>query len=341
MKTILVTGGTGYLGSWVTKFLLEKSYIVRLTVRNKNKTQSYDHLIKIADQSSGTLEIWEADLVKDGSFNEAAQGADAIIHVASPFTLRFKDAQKDLIEPALNGTKNVLLAANQSNTVKKVVLTSSVAAVHGDTIDMQEQGLTEFTEAHFNTSSSLTHQPYSYSKVLAEKAAWEMTNAQNNWELVVINPSFILGPSLSKNSDSESLQFMKDMIDGKFYLGAPDIMFGFVDVRDVAQAHILALETNASGRHILAERTESMYNLSQIIKNIFGNKYKLPIMKSPKFMMYLVGWMYNISINFIKRNVGYPIQLNTSKSKDVLGLKYTPIETTLKDMIEQMEKNKI
>jgi nucleoside-diphosphate-sugar epimerase len=338
MKTILVTGGTGYLGSWVIKQLLEKEYTVRLTVRNKSKKQNYTHLEEIANSTNGTLEIWEADLVKKGSFDEAAKGADAIIHMASPFTLRFKNAQEELINPALNGTKNILNAANQSGTVKKVVLTSSVASVHGDNIDMKEQGLSEFTEAHFNTSSSLTHQPYSYSKVIAEKVAWEIAKTQNNWELVVINPSFIMGPSLTKDSNSESLHFMKEMIGGKYYLGAPDVMFGFVDVRDVAKAHILALETNASGRHILAERTESVYNFSQIMKKIFGNKYKLPLMKSPKFMLYLVGWAFGLTNGFIKRNVGYPIKLNASKSREVLGLQYTPLETTIKDMVAQMEK---
>jgi nucleoside-diphosphate-sugar epimerase len=337
MKTVLVTGGTGYLGSWVVKQLLEKGYTVRLTVRSKNKVQNYSHLEEISRSTAGKLEIWEADLVKEGSFDEAAKGADAIIHMASPFTLRYKDAQKELIEPALNGTKNILNAANLSESVKKVILTSSVAAVHGDNIDMQEQGLSEFTEAHFNTSSSVNHQPYSYSKVLAEKAAWDIEKNQTNWKLVVINPSFIMGPSLTKDSNSESLHFMKEMIGGKYYMGAPDVMFGFVDVRDVATAHLLALETNANGRHILAERTESVFNFSKIIKKVFGNKYKLPLMVSPKFMLYLVGWAFGLKNGFIKRNVGYPIKLNATKSRELLGLKYTPIETTIKDMVTQME----
>jgi nucleoside-diphosphate-sugar epimerase len=338
MKTILVTGGTGYLGSWVVKQLLEKGYTVRLTVRSKRKVQNFAHLVEISRSTAGKIEIWEADLVIEGSFNEAAVGADAIIHMASPFTLRYKDAQKELIDPAVKGTRNILNAANQSNTVKKVVLTSSVAAVHGDNIDMQEQGLSEFTEAHFNTSSSVKHQPYSYSKVLAEKAAWEMANKQSNWELVVINPSFIMGPSLTKDSNSESLHFMKELIGGKYYMGAPDVMFGFVDVRDVATAHLLALETIASGRHILAERTESVYNYSKLIKNVFGNKYKLPLMVAPKFVLYLVGWAFGLKNGFIKRNVGYPIKLNATKSREMLGLQYTPLETTIRDMVEQMEK---
>ncbi|WP_439879791.1 NAD-dependent epimerase/dehydratase family protein [Pontibacter sp. MBLB2868] len=341
-KTILVTGGTGYIGSWVVKMLLEKGYTVRMTVRNKNKKEKYAYLSDIADKSDGKLEIWEADLLTEGSFNKAAKGADAIIHMASPFTLRFKDAQKDLIDPAVNGTRNVLEAANQSGTVKKVVLTSSVAAVHGDNVDMKEQGLDEFTEEHFNTSSSLEHQPYSYSKVKAEKEAWKIHDAQNDWQLVVINPSFVLGPALAKSSDSESLSFMKDMLTGKYHMGAPELMFGFVDVRDVAQAHLLALENdNASGRHILSERTAGVFDAAQIIKSKFGSKYKLPVMKSPKMMLYLVGWMFGLTTKFIKRNVGHPIKLNTTKSKQELGLKYTPLDKTIEDMVLQMQQDNI
>ena len=338
-KTALVTGGAGYIGSWVVKELLEKNYTVRITVRDKNNTAKYKHLLDLAEKSQGSLEIWEADLLKEGSFDEAAKGCGSIIHVASPFTLRFKDPQKELIDPALNGTRNVLGAATRSGTVKKVVLTSSVAAVHGDAVDMKEKGLTEFTEDYFNHSSSASHQPYSYSKVLAEKEAWKIHDTQDQWQLVVINPSFVMGPSLTGASNSESLNFMKDMLTGKFSMGAPDLWFGFVDVRDVAHAHILALESpTAEGRHILAERTMSFMGLANILRDLFGEKYKLPTSKSPKFLMYLVGPMFGLKAKFVKRNVGYPIKLNASKSRDILKLKYTSIEKSIADMVEQMHE---
>ncbi len=337
-KTIMVTGGTGYIGSWVTKQLLDKGYTVRLTLRDKKIKKKYQHLEEFASDSKGNLEIWEADLLKEGSYDKAAEGADAIIHMASPFTLRFKDAQKDLVDPAVKGTRNVLSAANNSGTVKKVVLTSSVAAVHGDNIDMKEKGLSEFTEEHFNTTSSVSHQPYSYSKVAAEQEAWKMHDTQSDWKLVVVNPSFVLGPSLTANSDSESLAFINDMLSGKYHTGAPDLTFGYVDVRDVATAHLLALEKeDAEGRHILAERTASVMDVAEILKKQFGKKYKLPMMKAPKWLLVLIAPMFGLERGFIRRNVGYPIRLNTTKSKQALGLKYTPLEQTLKEMVEQME----
>ncbi len=342
MAIILVTGGTGYIGSWVVKELLEKGYTVRMTVRDKTRKEKYTHFDTIAQSASGKLEIWEADLMKEGSFDKAAKGSDAIIHVASPFTLRFKDAQKELLDPALLGTRNVLKAATQSGTVTKVVLTSSVAAVFGDNIDMQEKGLEEFNEEQFNTSSSPTHQPYSYSKVIAEQEAWKLFREQDQWKLVVINPSFVLGPSLTELTDSESLNLMKDILKGKFYLGAPELYFGFVDVRDVAHAHILALEKeSAEGRYILAERTMSLLDLTDMMKDMYGKKYKLPLMKAPRILLMIFGGLFGVTSKFVKRNEGYIIRLNTARSRKKLGLQYRNLEDTIKEMVAQMHEHKI
>ena len=118
-QTILVTGGTGYIGSWVIKGLLENGHTIRLSVRDKRSTAKYQFLADMAEKSDGNLEIWEADLLKPGSFDQAAQGCDSIAHMASPFRLKIKDPQKDLVDPALNGTINVLEAANNSGTVRK------------------------------------------------------------------------------------------------------------------------------------------------------------------------------------------------------------------------------
>jgi len=333
----MITGASGYIGSWAVKDFLEKGYTVRACIRDKNNPDKVQHLLDLANETPGTLELWEADLLKEGSFDAAANGSAAIIHMASPFTLRFKDAQKDLINPALQGTKNVLNAANRSGTVKKVILTSSIVAVFGDNLEMKEKGLSEFTEDQFNTSSTLTHQPYAYSKVLAEKEAWKMAETQDQWKLVVMNPGFVMGPVLSQASDSESLQFMKDMLGGKYRTGGADLYFGFVDVRDAAKAHRLALENDqAQGRYILCSETKGFMDVAEIIRKKYGKQFKLPGMKTPTFLLYFMGWMFGLSLKYVYRNIGRPIKLNNSKSIQNLGITYIPFDKTIEDMVEKM-----
>ncbi len=338
-QTILVTGGAGYIGSWVVQKLLDKGHHVKVSVRDKSKTAKYNHLFKAEKDSTGKLELVEANLTTVGSFDELVKGCDAIIHLASPFILSFDDPKKDLIDPALIGTQNVLNAASKSNIVKRIVLTSSVAAVHGDNIDMQNQNLTVFDESNWNESSSLDHQPYSYSKTLAEKEAWRIYESQDQWELVVINPSFVMGPALTEKSNSGSITFIHDILSGKYKSGAPDLEFGFVDVRDVAEAHILALEkTEAEGRHILANSVKSVMDITKIIGEHFPKKYKLPKMKAPKFLIWLLAPAFGITRTFVSKNIGYHIALNNEKSKTKLGLNYTPIEKSIVDMINWYEK---
>jgi nucleoside-diphosphate-sugar epimerase len=266
-----------------------------------------------------------------------AKGCETIVHIASPFILNVKDAKRDLVDPAVIGTSNVLEAANKSGSVKKVVLTSSVVAIYGDNIDMKNQDLSVFTEDQFNTSSSLKHQPYAYSKVEAEKKAWEMAGQQSEWELIVLNPSFVMGPSLTSTSQSESLKFMTDLLSGKQKSGTAELNMAFVDVRDVAIAHIYCVENKASGRHILSERVTDMLSFVNIIGKLYGDKYKLPKPYLPKWLLGLIGGLFGLSPKFVKNNVGIPLKLDSTKSKEKLNLKYIPLEQTMKDMVDQME----
>lgn len=334
---VLVTGGSGYIASWVVKQLLEQGYKVNTTVRNKSKIAKVDHLLKLQKEFKGKLELYEADLLQDGAFKEAMKGCELVIHTASPFKVNVKDAQKELVDPALKGTRNILKEVNNTPSVKRVVLTSSVVAIYGDASDIEATKNGVFTEEYWNTTSSLKHQPYSYSKTLAEKEAWKFVKEQDRWDLTVINPSFVMGPSLSDRTDGESTDFMIQLLSGAFKTGAPYLSFGFVDVRDVAKAHILAgTKENASGRHITCATTKTMLEAADILRKEFGDKYKLPSKELPKFLMYLVGPFVGFSWKFVRNNVGIPLKFDNSYSKKDLDLVYRDLSETFKDQVDQL-----
>lgn len=337
-KPVLVTGGNGYIASWLVKYLLEAGHNVRATVRDPSNDKKVGHLKRIAEKSPGSLTLFQADLLKEGSFNGAMKGCELVFHTASPFVIMgIKDAQKELVDPAVEGTRNVLDAANRTDSVKRVVLTSSVVGIYGDAADIKQTKNGVFTEEYWNTTSSVEHQPYNYSKVAAEQAAWEIAKKQNRWDLVVINPGLVLGPSLTQASDSTSLSTMMQFVDGSLKMGAPKLEFGIVDVRDVAQAHINAGYTPAaSGRHIAVSDTLSMLAMGKLLMKHFGKRYNFPRRELPKFMVWLGGPMNGISRKFVSTNVGYPLKFDNSYTRKDLGLEFRPLEQTLVEHFQQM-----
>lgn len=335
---MLVTGGGGYIASWVVRELLAEGLSVRATVRSTADAKKVSHLLELGAAYPGMLQLFESDLLVDGSFEEAMQGCGLVMHTASPFFVSgIKDAQKELVDPALQGTRNVLETVNRVDSVKRVVLTSSVAAIIGDNIDAKNVPDRSMNESHWNTSSSLDHDPYSYSKTLAEKEAWKIVEAQQRWDLVIINPAFVLGPSLSRRADGTSVGFMKSMAGGEFRFGVPDLLMGVVDVRDVARAHILAaIKPGASGRHITCAETLTILEMGQILREAIGDRYPFPRNNLPDFLMYIAGPFVGMSWTKVSRNIGVKYKLDHSYSKQDLGLSYRSVRTTLVDHIEQM-----
>jgi nucleoside-diphosphate-sugar epimerase len=302
-----------------------------------SNVHKYAHLTKLAATSKGSLKFFEADLMKKGSFSEAMKDCELVIHTASPFKISgLKDAQKELVDPALEGTRNVLESANEAESVKRMVLTSSIVAVYGDAVDILKTENGIFTEGYWNTTSSVKHQPYPYSKTLAEKLAWEMAEQQDRWDLLTINPGFIMGPSLSKRTDSTSIEIMQQLASGKFKSGVPTGEMAFVDVRDVAKAHILAGFTPAaSGRHICISERRTFLDMANVIRGKYP-KYPLPKGFVPKWLFWLIAPMAGFTREYVKRNVGIDLRFDNSYIKRDLAIGFIPFEQTIIDHFEQL-----
>jgi dihydroflavonol-4-reductase len=341
-KPVMVTGATGYVAGWLVKKLLEEGMTVHATVRNPDKKESLKYLDAIASKSKGTIRYFKADLLTDGVYDEAMKGCELVFHTASPFTSKIKDPQKDLVDPALKGTRNVLGSVNRTESVKRVVLTSSCAAIIGDAKDCESYPNGIATEEQWNLTSTVDHQAYSYSKTVAEKAAWEMNKAQNRWDMVVINPSLVIGPGINPDSTSESFNLVKQLGDGSMKSGVPSFYIGVVDVRDLAEAHFTAgFKPEARGRHIISAENTDFMTLSSFLQKKFGHAYPFPKKIIPKLLVWLIAPKAGFKRKMIWLNVGYPWLVDNSKSIRELGMKYRPIEVSIVDFFQQMVDHKV
>lgn len=333
---VLVTGGSGYIASWIVRYLLEDGYTVRATVRDPQKPKGLEHLHALAEAHPGKLELYAADLLDEGSYTEAMTGCELVMHTASPFLLgKLRDPQEQLVRPALEGTRNVLRSVEATPSVKRVVLTSSVVAICGDNIDMK--GREAFTEDDWNTTSSLDHQPYPYSKTVAEKEAWSMQAGQDRWDLVTIHPGLVLGPSLTTASRSGTFRTMGSFTDYSLATGAPALEMGVVDVRDVARAHIAAGYTpEAHGRYITNAGTMSMLDIGRALRKEFGYRPSFPLVEAPKPLIKLAAPVAGLTRKFVELNVGYPLRFDNSRTVKELGIDFRPGEVSAVEMFRQM-----
>ncbi|MEM7585604.1 MAG: NAD-dependent epimerase/dehydratase family protein [Acidobacteriota bacterium] len=336
---VMVTGATGYVAGRLVETLLEKGHTVHAAVRDPENRGKLKFLDALAERLPGSIRYFKSDLLEPGSYADAMAGCELVFHTASPFTVDVKDPLKELIEPAKLGTRNVLEQANQTSTVKRVVVTSSCAAIYGDNADLAATPDGVFTEEVWNTSSSLEHQAYSYSKTLAEREAWEIQGRQDRWDLVTVNPSLVMGPGINPHGTSESFSIMKQFGDGTLKAGAPRWGMGVVDVRDLAEAHYRAGFTpEAQGRYIVSGHNSDLGDLAAPLRERFGNAYPFPTRTLPKWLLWLVGPMVNSAMTrrSVSRNVGLPWKADHSKGVRELGLSYRPLAETIGDFFQQM-----
>ncbi|MBF4515647.1 aldehyde reductase [Flavobacterium sp. ANB] len=263
-KTVLVTGGSGYLGTQCILHLLQEGYTVKTTVRSLSKKDTILQSLKSGGiLSFEKLSFFQADLNNDEGWSEAVKDCDYVLHVASPFPAQQPEDENELIIPARDGALRVLKAARNAG-VKRLVFTSSFAAI-GYSIKDQNH---VFTEEDW-TDPEAPIQPYIKSKTIAEKAAWDfIENEGGNLEFTVINPVGIFGPVLN-NNDSASVQVVITGILSGMVKESPDFTLGVVDVRDVADLHIKAMTNpKANGERFLAtsDGVMSFYDVAELIR---------------------------------------------------------------------------
>ncbi len=316
-QKVLVTGGTGFVAIHSILQLLNRGYQVRTTIRSLNSRDKIFEMLKnggITDFSQ--LEFIETDLTSDKNWNEAMIGCQYVLHIASPIFLRLPKNEDEMIRPAVDGTLRVLKAARDSG-VKRVVMTSNFGAVgysHKDKNSLiTEESWTDPNEKGLST--------YNKSKVLAEKAAWDFIEKEGGpLELSVINPMGIFGPSLNEDLSS-GFELLKKLLDGSMK-AIPDIRLGIVDVRDVAELHILAMEKpQAKGERFLALSGGTM-SLMEIVKLL---KEKMPYVTTkaptkslPTFIIRLSS-IFNDQAKAILPLVGINRNASNKKAKTILG----------------------
>ena len=329
MEKVLVTGATGYIGLHCIHQLLNQGYAVNGSVRSPERKDEIFEALKDHNTPTENLSIFTFDLNDDEGWDQGMDGCDYLLHVASPIALENHN-EDFFVKPAVAGVKRAMKFAKKHN-VKKVVLTSSVAAIF-ETIESKSY----YDESDWSDPDSPAISHYAKSKTLAEKTAWEFVeNEKHPFELTVINPALVIGPSLSGDL-GESNKAIVMVATGKMPVAVP-LQFGYVDVRDVATAHILAMQNPASNgeRFALAEKDLWYKDVAKVLKS---NGFD----KAPTFAVPV--WLAKILANFskeLKITLPYLGRLrsvkNTSKAKDILGWNPRPAEESIIEIAQQIQ----
>jgi nucleoside-diphosphate-sugar epimerase len=316
MGTVLVTGGSGFVGCHCILQLLAAGYQVRTTVRNLKRETDVRAMLKTGGAETGDrLSFVAADLEKDAGWPEAVAGCEYVFHVASPLPPNEPKHEDELIEPAREGSLRVLRAARDAG-VKRVVLTSSFAAIgYG-----HEEQETPFDETNWtDPNGDIT--AYAKSKALAERAAWDFIAKEGDTlELSVINPVAVFGPVLGPDY-SASILLVQRLMD-RAMPGSPRLCFGLVDVRDVADLHVRAM-TNpaANGERFLAVAGNFMWmvDIAKILKNRLGQAGKrVPTRELPNWVVRLAAFR-DPAIRLILPELSKYKNATNEKAKRVLG----------------------
>ena len=307
--------------------MLEQGYEVRGTVRSLSRREEIEAALKEAGRDTASFSLFEADLTRREGWDEAVAGCNYVLHVASPFIVGVPKHEDELIVPAVQGTRRVIEAAIKEG-VKKVVLTSSCAA-----ITETHKGQTHFSEDDWTDAANPKPPAYYKSKTLAEQKAWELIDAQSSTKLAVINPAGVIGPTLSDDIGTAN-EFVLQIIDGKVP-GCPKLHIGFVDVRDVASAHILAMQNpQADGQRFIISESEFWFKeFSGVLKE--AGYEKAPTREMPNWLVKFFG-IFDPATRQMSQMVGTEKFTPSDKAKNLLGWQPRKAEESIRDTAAQI-----
>jgi dihydroflavonol-4-reductase len=331
-QTVLVTGGSGFIGGWCIVELLKRGYKVRTTVRNLSKEAAARAAIAAEVDPGDRLTFFPAELTKDDGWDAAVAGCDYVLHVASPLGVDDPKDPNELIVPARDGALRALKAAAKAG-VKRVVMTSSVAATSPP--DRSADGISDETVWTDPTDKAVA--AYSKSKTIAERAAWDFIAEHGGpTTLAVINPAAVLGPVLTKDNLG-SVQIVQRLLNGSMP-GTPHIGFNIVDVRDVADLHIRAMLAPAAGgqRFIAAGDFYWMADIAKVLKAKLGEKAKkVPSRPLPDILLRLIA-LFDRPVRSVIPSLGRRHGFTSEKAKRELDWTPRPADTTIIECAESL-----
>lgn len=306
-------------------------------MRDPGKTRSEGHLTALSGASE-RLELVQADLLVPSAFDEPVAGCEYVIHTASPYVIHVEDPQRDLVDPAVEGTTSVLAACVAAATVKRLVLTSSVAAIS----DLADGHVN--TENEWNTRSTLRRNPYHYSKTMSERAVWDFVEANHpRFGLVALNPSYVIGPSLVPGLNT-SHTFFTGFTNGRLP-GILAIEWPFVDVRDVALAHVRAMENPvAKGRYVIAAGSRTMRQVVDLLReNGWGERYRLPTLSLDRgvgvtLSRFAAVFQPSELRSYMRDQLGGRMQFDNSKARRELDMEFMDVDRSILDTMDDLER---
>jgi dihydroflavonol-4-reductase len=329
-ETVLVTGGSGFLGGWCLVELLRRGYRARTTIRDLGREQQLRANLGAQVEAGDRLEVLAADLREDRGWREAIAGCDYVLHVASPFPPAQPKDPDELIVPARDGTLRVLRESLAAG-VKRIVVTSSVAAVRNVPPGSAPERR-HFTEADWTDPDNRELTPYTRSKTIAELAAWEYMRAQGaEQRLVTVQPGAIIGPVLGEDR-SYSLQAIERLIAGRMP-GLPRLGFSFIDVRDVAALEVAAMTAaDAGGQRLIAAGPFLWFSdVAAILRERLGpDARKVPRRKVPDLLVRVMA-RFDPEVRSVVGELGQETTYSLDNARERVGWSPRPIDESIVD----------